>query len=74
MTLGTRFVKLILMENRIPKDKFQPNREVKKQRKQLDQELNKVEEDILARKSRGLDTEDDQARYANLKEARDRMN
>jgi len=53
---------------------FVRNPEIGKPARQIDRELDEVEQQLIERAAHGLDTEDQRAREDNLKEARGGMN
>lgn len=53
---------------------FSRNPEIGRPAKEIDKDLDKVEQQIIERKAHGLDTEDQEAREANLKDARGGLN
>jgi len=53
---------------------FSRNPEIGKTGRQIDRELDEVEQETIVRKAHDLDTEDQEAHEANLKEARGGLN
>ena len=54
--------------------RFSRNPEIGRSASEIDKDLDEVEQETIVRRAHGLDTEDQEAREANLNEARGRMN